>query len=118
MDATSTLIICAVIAWGLQIVTGFLQMRAFNRMLQNMGQKGTVKIGKTSSRWKPRTLVVLAHDANNVIIDATIMKGLTIFARPKTLPALIHTRIPLTETTMAMLEPSVREAVACALSTK
>jgi glucitol operon activator protein len=61
---------------------------------------------------------VLAHDANNVIIDATIMKGLTIFARPKTLPALIHTRIPLTETTMATLEPSVREAVACALSTK
>ena len=50
MDATYILIVCAVIAWSLQIATGFLQMRAFNRMLQEMSLKGVVKIGKTSSR--------------------------------------------------------------------
>ena len=93
-------------------------MRAFNRMLQEMSLKGVVKIGKTSSRWKPKTLVVLAHDANNVIVDASIMKGLTIFARPTPLSALIHARIPLSDRMVAELEPSVREAVSCALSTK
>ena len=118
MDATYILIVCAVIAWSLQIATGFLQMRAFNRMLQEMSLKGVVKTGKTSSRWKPKTLVVLAHDANNVIVDASIMKGLTIFARPTPLSALIHARIPLSDRMVAELEPSVREAVSCALSTK
>lgn len=118
MDATYILIVCAVIAWSLQIVTGFLQMRAFNRMLQAMSLKGAVKIGKTSSRWKPKTLVVLAHDANNVIVDASIMKGLTIFARPKQLSAVIHARIPLSEKILSELEPSTREAIICALSTK
>ncbi len=44
MDATYILIVCAVIAWSLQIATGFLQMRAFNRMLQAMSLKGVVKI--------------------------------------------------------------------------
>ena len=118
MDATNTLIICAVIAWGLQIVTGFLQMRAFNRMLQKMSLKGVVKIGKTSSRWKPRTLVVLAHDANNVIVDATVMKGLTIFARPKALSAVVNARIPLSDGVLSTLDTSVKEAIICALSTK
>ena len=118
MDATYILIVCAVIAWSLQIATGFLQMRAFNRMLQEMSLKGVVKIGKTSSRWKPKTLVVLAHDANNVIVDASIMKGLTIFARPTPLSALIHARIPLSDRMISGLEPSVREAVSCALSIK
>jgi len=118
MDPTYALIICAGIAWTLQIATGFLQMRAFNRMLQNMSLKGTVKIGKTSSRWKPKTLVVLAHDTNGLIVDASIMKGLTIFARPTPLSALIHARIPLSDRMVAELDPSVREAVSCALSTK
>ncbi|MBB6056849.1 MAG: transcriptional regulator [Gammaproteobacteria bacterium] len=118
MDATNTLIICAVIAWGLQIITGFLQMRAFNRMLQTMSLKGSVKIGKTSSRWKPRTLVVLAHNADNVIVDASIMKGLTIFARPKALSAVLHARIPLSEKVLSELDASTREAITCALSTK
>ncbi|WP_024871724.1 transcriptional regulator GutM [Tolumonas lignilytica] len=118
MDTTYTLIICAVIAWSLQIVTGFLQMRAFNRMLQTMSLKGIVKIGKTSSRWKPRTLVVLAHDENEVIVDASIMKGITIFARPKALSAIIHARLPLSETILTGLDSATREAITCALSTK
>ena len=59
-----------------------------------------------------------AHDANGLIVDASIMKGVTIFARPTPLSALIHARIPLSERMISGLEPSVREAVSCALSTK
>lgn len=84
MDAINLLIVFALVAWGLQIGLGFFQVRAFNRMLQDMSLKGSVKIGRTASRWRPRTLVVLAHDANGVIVDAKIMRGLTIFARPQT----------------------------------
>lgn len=118
MDATYTLIVFAVLAWALQIGMGFFQVRAFNRMLQEMGLKGAVKIGRTASRWRPRTLVVLAHDANGVIVDAKIMRGLTIFARPQTLDSLVHARLPLSEQQLAELTPPVREAVTCAIATK
>ena len=118
MDAINLLIVFALVAWGLQIGLGFFQVRAFNRMLQDMSLKGSVKIGRTASRWRPRTLVVLAHDANGVIVDAKIMRGLTIFARPQTLDTLVHVRIPLTERQLAELAPPVREAVTCALSIK
>ncbi len=118
MDATNLLIVFALVAWGLQIGLGFFQVRAFNRMLQELSVKGSVKIGRTASRWRPRTLVVLAHDANGVIVDAQLLKGMTVFSRPQTLDSLVHARIPLTEQQLAELMPPVREAVICALSIK
>lgn len=46
MDATTSLITIAVIAWVLQIATGFFQVRSFNRMLREVSSKGEIKIGK------------------------------------------------------------------------
>ncbi|WP_409421534.1 transcriptional regulator GutM [Pseudaeromonas sp. ZJS20] len=118
MDAPTTLIVIALVAWAMQICLGLLQLKAFNRMLQQMSLKGIVKIGKTSSRWRPRTLVVLAHDANGVIVDARTMRGLTVFTRPKPLSELVHARLPLSDHCLATLDAPVREALVCALSTK
>ncbi|MEI4964059.1 MULTISPECIES: transcriptional regulator GutM [Aeromonas] len=118
MDFVNTLIALALLAWGLQIGLGFLQVRAFNRMLQMMSLKGVVKIGRTASRWRPRTLVVLAHDNNGVIVDAKMLKGMTVFSRPKTIKSLICIQTPLSDKLLAELAPAVREAVVCALSTK
>ncbi|MEE9707833.1 transcriptional regulator GutM [Aeromonas veronii] len=117
MDATTTLIVIAVIAWASQIVTGFIQVRAFNRMLKEISTKGVVKIGKTSSRWKPKTLVIIAHDQNGMVVDARVMKGVTVFTRPKPFSDLIHRRLPLPENWLNSQEASVKEAIICALST-
>ena len=70
MDAINLLIVFCLVAWGLQIGLGFFQVRAFNRMLQDMSLKGSVKIGRTASPAGAAHLVVLAHDANGVIVDA------------------------------------------------
>lgn len=118
MDATSALIAVAGGAWVLQIATGYYQVRAFNRMLQTISSKGVVKIGKTSSRWKPRTIVVLAHDQNGVVVDAKLMQGISVFSRPKTFTDLIHQRIPLDEQWLNARAASEKEALICALSTK
>lgn len=118
MDATTSLIAVAVFAWVLQIVTGFLQVKSFNRMLQEISVKGVVKIGKTSSRWKPRTLVVIAHDQNGTIVDARVMKGISVFTRPKPFTDLIHRRLPLNETWLNQQDSGIKEALICALSTK
>lgn len=117
MDATTSLITIAVIAWVLQIATGFFQVRSFNRMLREVSSKGEIKIGKTSSRWKPKTLVVLAHDQNGVVIDARVMKGITVFTRPKPLIDLINRRLPLSDNWLNAQESSIKEAIICALST-
>ncbi|WP_445400584.1 transcriptional regulator GutM [Zobellella sp. An-6] len=118
MSQTSLLIVIALIAWGLQILMGFLQVRAFNRMLQDIATKGKVKIGRTASRWRPRTIIVLAHDENGVIVDARVMKGISIFSRPKQISTLLNMQLPLSVEGVGGLNEAEREALACALSQK
>lgn len=118
MDTVNALIFVALTAWILQMVLGFFQLKSFNRMLQELSRKGVVRIGRTASRWRPRTLVVLVHDAEGVILDARLMKGISTFTRPKPLTALLHASLPLSEQDVTRLSPSIREAIACALSTK
>ncbi|EOA9033206.1 transcriptional regulator GutM [Vibrio harveyi] len=116
MDLTGMLIYLAVIAWVLQITLGFLQIRAFNRMLQSMAKKGRVKIGRTQSRWKPRTVVVLAQDDSNHVVDARVMKGMSVFARPKVLSLLVGKKIPISPALLTKLELNVQEALNVAIS--
>jgi glucitol operon activator protein len=114
MDQTTLMILIAIGAWALQIVLGFFQVRAFNRNLQEVAQNGSIKIGKTKSRWKARTLVLFAVDEDNRIQDARVMKGISIFARPKVLPQLIGLTTPIAKPVLASLDKSIQEAVSVA----
>lgn len=116
MDSTTTFIIVAICAWVMQIGLGFIQLRAFNRTLQTMAGQGTVKIGRTEGRWKPRTVVVLAEDSDNIIVDARVMKGLSVFSRPKVLPVIIGKRFPFDSSVDESLNIHIREAIAIAFS--
>ncbi len=116
MDSITTLIVIAIIAWAGQIGLTFFQIRAFNRMLQAMAQKGAVKMGKTSSRWKPRTIVVLVESADKTIVDAKVFKGWTVFARPKTLPGLIGKKYPLKREIIQDFDSGTQEALSVAFS--
>ncbi|UGA54044.1 transcriptional regulator GutM [Vibrio sp. VB16] len=116
MDSISTLIVIAIIAWALQIGFTFFQIRAFNHMLQAMAVKGTVKMGKTTSRWKARTIVVLVESEDKRIVDAKVFKGWTVFARPKVLPNVIGERYPFSQHVTLGFDNGIQEALEVAFS--
>lgn len=116
MDSITMFITIAIVAWTAQIALTFFQIRAFNRMLQAMAQKGEVKIGRTRSRWKARTIVVLVQDKQGMIIDAKVCKGMTVFARPKTLSCLIGEHFPFKSNVIEQLDKGAQEAITVAFS--
>ncbi|PMH33838.1 transcriptional regulator [Vibrio sp. 10N.286.49.C2] len=118
MDSISMLIVVAIAAWIGQIGLSFFQIRAFNRMLQAMAKKGTVKIGRTQSKWKKRTIVVLSESPEHKIIDAKVLKGVTVFARPETLDSLIGDAFPFSNQKVSSLDKGTQEALKVAFQTE
>ncbi|EKT59890.1 transcriptional regulator GutM [Providencia sneebia] len=85
------IIVIAAIAWLSQIFFGWYQLRSFNRMFDKLCEQGRVGLGRSMGNrfsFKPRVIIALAIDENEKIISAIIMKGLTVFARPKTLTSI------------------------------
>lgn len=84
MNMTSTLIMIALIAWCIQIVFSWFQIRRFNHAFLAM-KKGTyLGVGRSQTkRYKPRVLIAISLDENQIVIDSVVMKGITVFALPK-----------------------------------
>ncbi|MGF1868407.1 transcriptional regulator GutM [Photobacterium indicum] len=118
MDSVSTLMVIAIVAWVGQIGLSFFQIRAFNRMLQAMAKKGTVKIGRTQSRWKKRTIVVLAESSDRIIVDAKVLKGVTVFARPEALSSIIGEKFPFSNQKIDKFDKGTKEALDVAFQTE
>ncbi|SIN86985.1 transcriptional regulator GutM [Salinivibrio sp. ES.052] len=114
MDTTWSIIYVAILAWGLQIVFGYFQVRAFNKILKELSQKGSVRIGRTKSRWKPRTVVIIAANENEEIVDFAYMKGVSIFSRPKRMESLVGQLLPLSNRALSQLTPPFQEAISVA----
>ncbi|WP_312828263.1 transcriptional regulator GutM, partial [Escherichia coli] len=51
-------------------------------------QKGRVGVGRSGGRFKPRVVVAVALDENNMVCDSLIMRGVTVFARPTKIQAI------------------------------
>lgn len=83
MTATSLLISIAVVAWVAQIALGWWQINRFNRALDDLCQLGRVGIGRSGGFLKPRVVLALAFDVEQRISGAFMMRGLTVFARPR-----------------------------------
>lgn len=84
MNMTTSLIMIAFIAWGIQIVFSWFQIHRFNRAFLAL-KKGTyLGVGRSkTNHFKPRVLIAISLDENQIIIDSILMKGLTVFALPK-----------------------------------
>ncbi|EJL6701002.1 transcriptional regulator [Vibrio cholerae] len=118
MDTISLLISIAIVAWIAQIAMSFFQIRAFNRMIQSMARTGKIKIGRTKNLWKARTIVVLVEGENGTIIDAKVLNGITVFARPKTLAVVIGCTYPFNKQAMNGLSNGIQEALHVAFQTE
>lgn len=118
MDPTKVFIIIGIIAWAIQITMTFFQIRSFNHMLQTMADKGVIKMGKTSSYWKARTIVVLVESEDKVILDAKSLSGWTVFARPKILKEVIGDKYPFKRKKVQGLNDGIQEALNIAFQSK
>ena len=47
-----------------------------------------VGVGRSGGRFKPRVVMALAFDENMRVSDSMIMRGISVFARPRPLPQL------------------------------
>ncbi|AEC17566.1 transcriptional regulator GutM [Gallibacterium anatis] len=95
-NITNSLIIIAIIAWLLQIVLGWWQVSKFNKEFEKLCKQGNVGIGRTSGRFRPKVVIAIAFDQNHRVVNSIILKGLTVFARPRTitkLQGLLHSEI-------------------------
>lgn len=75
------LIILIGVAWLLQSVFGFLQIRHFNKKYAELRSLGRVAIGKRTGLFRAGTVVMFAIDKQNNILKATRMQGVTVFSR-------------------------------------
>ncbi|TRZ36021.1 transcriptional regulator [Niallia circulans] len=73
------------IAWLLQSIFGFLQIKHFNRKYSELRRLGRVAIGKKTGMFKAGTVVMFAIDKRNNILKAAKMQGVTVFSRVREL---------------------------------
>ena len=73
------------IAWLIQSVLGFYQIRHFNKKYAEMRRLGRVAIGKRTGLFRAGTVVLFAIDRKNTILKAARMQGVTIFSRVRNL---------------------------------
>lgn len=89
MNMTKTLIVIALTAWCIQIIFSWFQIRRFNHAFLAM-KKGTyLGVGRSKSKYfRPKVLIAISLDDNQIVIDSVIMKGITVFALPKPISQL------------------------------
>ncbi|MDX5629435.1 MULTISPECIES: transcriptional regulator GutM [unclassified Brenneria] len=120
MTPASLLISCAIGAWLLQIALGWWQLRRFNQAFDALYRQGCkVGVGRSAGRFKARVIVALAFDEQDRVQDGFIMRGLTVFARPRQMKALIGLkREQLAPSVIFPIEPSCRAALSLAIEAK
>ncbi|MGI8386519.1 transcriptional regulator GutM [Robertmurraya sp. P23] len=79
------LILLIGIAWLVQSILGFLQIRHFNKKYAEMRSMGRVAIGKKTGMFRAGTVVMFSIDKRNKILKAAKMQGVTVFSRVKEL---------------------------------
>lgn len=120
MTAASWLITFAVCAWLLQIALGWWQLRRFNQAFDDLHLRGCkVGVGRAAGRFKARTIVALAFDEQERVSDGFIMRGFTVFARPRQIKTLIGLkREQLVPSVIFPIEPTSQAALSLAIEAK
>lgn len=84
MDRTATFIVIGLaLAWGIQYVFAFFQMRRYYGRIAELRRKGKVSTGVAGSSWRRRQYAVLVVDANDRIVHVEELSGWTVFAALK-----------------------------------
>ncbi|MDE6959258.1 MAG: transcriptional regulator GutM [Lachnospiraceae bacterium] len=79
------LIILFCIAFALQYLLTFLQMKHFMVSYRNLRQKGRVAIGKARGAFRAGAIAMFAIDSRGYILEGSYLQGVTVFARARVL---------------------------------
>lgn len=82
------------VAFLVQSILGYLQIKDFARTFHSMNKNGKVLIGKNPKKLRAGSLILLNIDESANIFDAKKMMGITIFARFKDFSELKGKSLP------------------------
>lgn len=89
MNQTATTIIIALaVAWTIQYVLAFFQMKRYYSRIAQLRRLGTVSTGIAGSSWRRRQYAVLVVDVNHRIVHVEELSGWTVFASLKPVKGL------------------------------
>jgi len=89
-------ILILAVAWALQIVGTYFQMRHYREVLRAItreGGEGFVGVGNAKATFGKGVILILVADGNDVVNRALRMRGMTIFARFKEAQDLVGMRL-------------------------
>jgi glucitol operon activator protein len=92
MSWVAYVILLLAVAWILQIVGTYFQMRHYREVLGGItrdGGEGYVGVGNAKATFGKGVILILVADENDVIRKALRMRGMTILARFKEAPDLV-----------------------------
>lgn len=84
MSWVAWVILILAIAWALQIVGTYFQMRHYREVLGRItreGNEGYVGVGNAKATFGKGVILILVADEEGVVTRALRMRGMTIFAR-------------------------------------
>ncbi len=115
---TNTLIILLVLVWVLQIGLGYWQIRCFNQTYTTLAKKGAyIGVGKSSGRFKPKVVIIVALNEEKKVVDSILMQGLTVFSKPEALTQIHNLDYQQIDADIIFPDkPRHREALKVALS--
>lgn len=77
--------IFAVVAYVVQGIVGFIQIKHFTTVYSQMKRRGRVAIGRKAGKFRAGTIVMLVIDSQGRIIDGCKMQGISVLAKFKPL---------------------------------
>lgn len=75
--------------WLLQLGLAYLQARRFMGRVRGLRRAGTVAIGVAGTRLRGRAYVALAAGPDGLVSGALALRGATVFANARPVPALL-----------------------------
>jgi glucitol operon activator protein len=81
--AYSVIVVVLVLAWVIQYLLSFWQLRRFYKRIHELRRYGSVWIGKEGSAWKGRQYAVLVVNKEKVITKVEQFSGWTVLAALK-----------------------------------
>ena len=87
--AVLVIIVALGVGWALQLALAYRQAQSFNRRVRALTKLGRTAVGRAGSRVRGVVFAAIAADGAGNGRGAEILKGITVFAKPRPFPQLI-----------------------------
>lgn len=104
------------VAWILQGILVYFQIKNFQNKLKELRKNGRTGVGIVKGRFGRGVIVILSIDNENIISDAQIMSGTTVFARFVPFNALINQNIKCVEAIAKEMKKNTKAAILKAIA--